>query len=66
MHQQNPAVLNWRCQLTQIDLYNGCIKVIVVVIVSDNAIVANHFWRPKDCHQSFVLLLLYTDSTAIP
>jgi len=23
-HQQNPPVLNWRCRLTQVDLYNGC------------------------------------------
>jgi len=23
LHQQNPPVLNWRCQLTQVDLYNG-------------------------------------------
>ena len=24
LHQQNPLVLNQRCRLTQIDLYNGC------------------------------------------
>jgi len=23
LHQQNPPVLNWRCRLTQVDLYNG-------------------------------------------
>ena len=28
------SVLNWRCQLTQIDLYNGRKKVVIVVVVS--------------------------------
>ena len=23
LHQQNPPVLNWRCRLMQVDLYNG-------------------------------------------
>ena len=23
LHKQNPPVLNWRCRLTQVDLYNG-------------------------------------------
>jgi len=23
LHQQNLPVLNWRCRLTQVDLYNG-------------------------------------------
>ena len=23
LHQKNPPVLNWRCRLTQVDLYNG-------------------------------------------
>jgi len=23
LHQQNPTVLNWRCHLRQVDLYNG-------------------------------------------
>jgi len=32
LHRQNPPVLNWRCQLTQIDLNNGCKTVIVVVV----------------------------------
>jgi len=32
LHQQNPTVLNWRCQLTQVDLYNGRKMVVVVVI----------------------------------
>ena len=31
-HQQNPPVLNWRCQITQVDLYNGGKTVVVVVI----------------------------------
>jgi len=25
LHQQNPPVLNCRCQMTQVDLYNGCV-----------------------------------------
>jgi len=30
VHQQNPPVLNWRCQLMQVDLYNGRKTVVVV------------------------------------
>ena len=33
LHQQNPPVLNWSCWLMQIDLYNGCISVVVAVVV---------------------------------
>jgi len=33
LHQQNPPVLNWRCWLTQVDLYNGRKTVVVVVVV---------------------------------
>ena len=29
LHQQNPAVLNWRCWLMQVDLYNGRKTVVV-------------------------------------
>ena len=36
LHQQNPPVLNWRCQLTQVDLYNGH-KMVVVVVVAEVA-----------------------------
>jgi len=32
----NKKVLNWRCQLTQVDLYNGCKTVAVVVGQADN------------------------------
>jgi len=33
LHQQNPLpVLNWRCRLTQVDLYNGRKMVVVVVV----------------------------------
>jgi len=32
LHQQNSLVLNWRCWLTQVDLYND-LKMVVVVIV---------------------------------
>ena len=31
LRQQNPPVLNWRCRLTQVDLYNGRKTVVVVV-----------------------------------
>ena len=31
LRQQNPTVLNWRCQLTQVDLYNQYINNIMVV-----------------------------------
>jgi len=31
MHQQNPPVFNWRCGLTQDDLYNGRKTVVLVV-----------------------------------
>jgi len=34
INKQNPPVLNWRCWLTQVDLYNGCKTVVVVVVVS--------------------------------
>ena len=27
MHKQNPPVLNWRCRLTQVNLYNGLMAV---------------------------------------
>jgi len=33
LHQQNPPVLNWRCWLMQVDLYNGHKMVVVVVVV---------------------------------
>ena len=33
-HQQNPPVLNWRCRLTQVDLYSGRERVMVMVYVS--------------------------------
>jgi len=32
LHQQNPPVLNWRCRLTQVNLYNGRKTVFVVVV----------------------------------
>ena len=35
LHQQNPPVLNGRCQLMQVDLYNGH-KTVAVVVVSAN------------------------------
>jgi len=34
-HQQNPPVLNRRCQLMQADLYNGSKTVVAVIMVSD-------------------------------
>jgi len=33
VHQQNPPVINRRCRLTQVDLYNGHITVVVVVLL---------------------------------
>ena len=33
MFQQNPSVLNWDCQLTHGDLYNGHKTVVVVIVV---------------------------------
>jgi len=36
LHQQNPPVLNWTCWLTQVDPYNGCKAVIVVVLLLTN------------------------------
>ena len=30
-HQQNPPVLNWRCRIIQVDLYNGHKTTVVVV-----------------------------------
>jgi len=32
LHQQNPPVVNWRCRLTQVDLYNGRNTMAVVVV----------------------------------
>jgi len=35
LYQQNPPpVLNWRCRLTQVDLYNGRRTVVAVVVLS--------------------------------
>jgi len=31
LHQENSLVLNWRCQIKQVDLYNGHKTVVVVV-----------------------------------
>ena len=34
LHQQNPhSVLNWRCRLTHVDLYNGRKTAVAVVVV---------------------------------
>ena len=33
LHQQNPPVLNQRCQLTKVDLYNGHKTVVVVLLL---------------------------------
>jgi len=32
VHQQNPPVLNWRCSLTQVDMYNGHKMAVVPVV----------------------------------
>jgi len=31
LHQQNPPFINWQCRLMQVDLYNGCKTVVVVL-----------------------------------
>jgi len=31
--QQNPPVLNWGCRLIQVNMYNGCKTVVLVVVV---------------------------------
>jgi len=33
LHQQNPPVLNWRCQLAQVDLHDGCETVVIVLLL---------------------------------
>jgi len=33
LHQQNPPVLNWRCWLTRVDLYNDCKMVVGWLVV---------------------------------
>jgi len=33
LRQQNFPVLNWRCRLMQVDLYDGCKMVIVMFVV---------------------------------
>jgi len=35
LHQQNSAVINWRCWLMQADLYNGCKTVVVVAVIRE-------------------------------
>ena len=34
--QQNPPVLSWRCQLTQVDLFNSRKTVVVIVLVASS------------------------------
>jgi len=34
LHEQNPPVLNWKCRLTQVDLYDGRNIVVVVVVMN--------------------------------
>jgi len=31
--QQNPALLNWECWLTRIDLYNGCRMLLLLFVL---------------------------------
>ena len=37
LRQQNPTVLNWRCQLTQVDLYNH-IMVVKRLLLSSSSL----------------------------
>jgi len=57
LHRLNPPVLNWRCRLTQVDLYNGRKTVVVVVGQCDlecmlpllQLFVCGNDKRPCDC-----------------
>jgi len=40
-NQQNPPVLNWRCQITQVDLYNGRNMIVVVAVAQQYKKVLN-------------------------
>ena len=33
-HERNPPILNWRCRITQVDLYNGH-KTVVGLMLDD-------------------------------
>ena len=46
LHQQNPPILNWRCRLTQVDLYNGH-KMVVVVLCKNAIHTWTSHWRDK-------------------
>jgi len=50
LHEQNPPVLNWRCRLTQVDLYNGR-KMVLVVVVVVLFLVLGCMWCKVDCDQ---------------
>ena len=55
LHQWNPPVLNWRCRLMQIDLYNGSkTEVVVVVLLADDLI-----WAASVLSILIVTLLLF-------
>ena len=50
LHQQNPPVLNWKCQLMQVDLCNGCKTgvvgfSIVYFIYQDHYIATEQAWH---------------------
>ena len=55
LHQQNPRVLNWRCQLTQVDLYNGRKTVVAVVLISLIALYLLHLLSLHFGFQTFPL-----------
>jgi len=38
LRQQNPTVLNWRCQLTQVDLYNRIMVVKRLLLLSSSSL----------------------------
>ena len=48
LFEQNPPVLNWEYQLTQINLYNGC-KTVTVVVYSYSHITCHHVLLISKC-----------------
>jgi len=55
LHQWNPPVLNWRCRLMQIDLYNGSKTVVVVVVLLADDLI----WAASVLSILIVTLLLF-------
>jgi len=61
LHQQNPPVLDWRFQLTQVDLYNShkmVVVVVVVVVISVNYCTCLYLKIWDTCYSAVVLKVL--------